>query len=277
MRVRHDAPEDDPPTKHDQHFWIGEMRLHAAYGLSDRFGMDVQVPLRLTHTTVTFRHLDGGPLPDDYESIHHRDETLQGLGDPRIAGRTGWSMRGTDLSTGLGVTLPLGRTEPDPFRLGDEGKRHQHVQFGTGTFDPFVELDVRRKLGAVTWALRAGALLPWQENEHGFQAGTRLNGGLEASLPAWKSIEPALRVDVSHEGAERWDGEVPSEGNLGRTDALVGAAVRYPMGSYRVSLDVSVPVWQRVEGSQLEYPAVIGFGISRAFGNDRRASSREPG
>lgn len=269
VRVRHDAPEDDPPTEHDQRFWIGEMRLNAAYGLSDRFGMDVQVPLRVTNTTVRFERLDGGSLPSNYESIHHRNEMLQGIGDPRIAGRSGWTVLGTDVSTGLGLSIPLGRTEPDPFHLGDEGKRHQHIQFGTGTFDPFVELDVRRKLGAVTWALRAGALVPFQENEHGFQAGPRLNGSVEASLPAWMALEPALRVDVSREGAETWDGEVPSEGNRGRSDALVGASVRYPMGGYRVSLDVSVPVWQRVEGSQLEYPAVIGLGISRAFGTGR--------
>lgn len=269
VRVQHDAPEDVPPTKHDQRFWAGELRLNAAYGLSDSFAMDVQVPLRVTRTTVTFEPLDGGSLPDDYETIHHRNETLRGIGDPRIGGRTGWLLLGTSVSTRAGISVPLGRTEANPFERGDQGKKHQHIQFGTGTFDPFVDLELRRKMGPVIWGVRGGALVPFQENEHGYQAGARLNAAVEASLPEWRKLSPALRVDLAHEEPEKWDGEVLREGNLGRTDVLLGLSVGYPVAGYRVSVDAAVPVWTRIgggHGHQLQYPGIIGFGVSRAFG-----------
>lgn len=268
VRVRHDAPEDVPPTKHDQRFWVGELRLNAAYGLSDSFAMDVQVPLRVTRTTVEFRRLDGGPLPGNYESIHHRNQTLRGVGDPRIGGRTGWSLFGTGVSTRLGVSVPLGKTEPNPFTLGDEGKKHEHIQFGTGTFDPFVDLDLQRKLGPVVGTLRGSALLPFEENEHGYQAGPRFNGSAEVTLPEWHSVVPSLRVDIAHEEPEKWDGRILREGNLGRTDALVGASVGFPIrGGFHLNVNAAFPVWTRIGGGhQVEYPGVVGIGVSRSFG-----------
>ena len=266
VRVRHDAPEDVPPTEHDQRFWIAELRMTAAYGLSDSFAMDLQVPYRLTATTVKFRPLGGGSLPADHESIHHRNETLHGFGDPRIGGRTGWTVFGAALSLRAGISAPLGSTEPDPFALGDAGKKHQHIQFGTGTFDPFADLGVTRTIGPIAWSLRGSATVPFEENEHGYQAGARYSGAIQASFP--ESRLPSLRIDLAHEEPERWQGEVLREGNLGRTDLLVGASLAVPLGAQQLSFDVAVPVWQRIEGSQVEYPAVIGLGLSRAFGAD---------
>ena len=147
VRVRHDAPEDAPPTKHDQRFWITELRLSAAYGLSDSLAMEVQLPYRVTRTTVTFDPLGDEPLPPGYESIHHRDQTITGFADPRVGGRTGWSVAGTSVSMLLGLTVPLGNIEPNPFELGDEGKTHEHIQYGTGTFNAVVDLYARRQTG----------------------------------------------------------------------------------------------------------------------------------
>ena len=246
VRVRHDAPEDIPPTKHDQRFGISEVRLSAAYGLSDSLAMELQVPYRVTRTTATSRTLDGTPLPAGYESIHHRNETLRGFADPRVGGRTGWTVARTSVSAGLGLTVPLGRIEPDPFELGDQGKKHQHIQFGAGTFLPYVDLTARRQAGPTTLGLGLGALLPWQSNQYGFQPGVRVNGSLQASLPAWRKLEPGVRLDVAHEEPESWDGAIQQDGNVGRTDVLVAASLGYPAGAYRLSLDVAAAVWTRI-------------------------------
>ena len=272
-RVRHDAPYDVPPSKHDQRFYIGELRLSAAYGLSDSLAMEIQVPYRVTKATVKFENLGGAELPPGYESIHHRNETIQGFGDPRVGGRSGWTIAGADASLGLGLTVPFGNIERNPFRLGDEGKKHQHIQFGTGTFNPWVDLYARRPLGPVTLGVGGGALLPWQDNQYGYRAGTRLNGGVSVSLPAWRKLESGVRVDIAHEEAERWDGRVQADGNIGRTEVLVAGSLGYPIGGVRVSLDVAVPVWRRVpkghgDQGQLEYPGVVGVGITRSFGAD---------
>lgn len=273
VRVRHDAPEDVPATKHDQRFWIAELRLTAAYGLSDSLAMEVQFPYRVTRTTVTFDPLGAEPLPPGYESIHHRNQTITGFADPRVGGRTGWNVAGTSIAMLLGLTVPLGNIEPNPFVLGDEGKKHEHLQYGTGTFNPVVDLHAQRQLGKLSASAGASALLPWQENQHGYQAGIRVNGGVQAGFPAWRKLEPGLRIGVAHEEAERWDGKVQKDGNVGRTDVLLGASLGYPIGAYRASLDVAVPVWRRLasrhgDQGQLEIPGVLGLGITRSFGGE---------
>lgn len=272
VRVRHDAPEDVPATKHDQRFWISELRLTAAHGLSDSLAMEVQLPYRVTRTTAAFRSLDGTPLPSGYESIHHRNETLRGFADPRVGARTGWAVAATSVSAGLGLTVPVGRIEPNPFERGEQGKKHQHIQFGAGTFVPWIDLSARQPAGPATLGLGLGVLLPWQRNEYGYQPGLRANGSLQASLPAWRKLEPGVRLDIAHEEPERWDGRVQQDGNVGRTDVLVAASLGIPAGAYRLSIDVAAGVWSRVpethgDRGQLEYPGVVGVGITRSFGS----------
>ena len=47
---------------------------------------------------------------------------------------------GSILRLGMGLALPSGRTESDPWILGDSGKKHLHIQFGNGTVDPLLNL-----------------------------------------------------------------------------------------------------------------------------------------
>ncbi len=264
--MRHDAPEDDPPTEHDQRFWLGELTLSAIVGLSDRLAIHAQAPFRWTRSAVDFRRLDGEPLDPEYESVHHRDETLRGPGDPRVGGRRRFVAGGIAGTVELGLTVPLGRTEPNPFALGAAGKRHQHLQFGTGTFDPFVEIDLSRRDGTVAVGARAEARLPWTENEHGYRAGRRWSGGLRTVFPPRRGIEATARLDLHREEPERWGGRVPGEGNLGRTDLLLGGSVSIPRGPYRASIGLAVPLWRRVAGAQVEWPAIVTVGVTRAIG-----------
>ena len=53
------AIRDEPPQLHDQRFYSAELRLFGALGLTESLGVEVQVPLRLLSTDITFRRLDG--------------------------------------------------------------------------------------------------------------------------------------------------------------------------------------------------------------------------
>ena len=52
----------------------------AGYGLSQALELAVRIPLRVVHAEVDFVDAAGERL-DGFESIHHRNETLVGLGD----------------------------------------------------------------------------------------------------------------------------------------------------------------------------------------------------
>lgn len=260
---------DEPPQLHDQVFYVTELRPVAELQVLDWLSFEAQLPLRLSATTIVYRRLDGAPFVPDYEDIHHRNETLLGPADPWLSVRGHLVGLDPRLTAQLGVTLPLGRTEPNPFALGAQGLPHQHVQFGTGTFNPILGLEALRTAGPIHLRAHAVALLPLLENRHGYRAGARIVGGLEGafSLDRWRLT---AGVHVFHEEPERWDGAILQDGNLGRTDLLLGAAAAYPLGEYLVGASLQVPVYQRLvqaghEAGQLTYPAIVGISVQRVF------------
>ena len=260
----------EPPQLHDQVFYVTELRPILEYQALDRMSVELQLPLRLSVTTVRYLRLDGTPFEPDYENIHHRNETLVGPGDPWLSARGSLEVGGFELLGRLGVTLPVGRTEENPFALGAAGLPHQHVQFGTGTFNPLLGLEIARGFGGVQLRAHGQAQLSLYENRHGYRAGTRILGGVEVGGQVWQGLHVAGSVDVFSEAPERWDGVIQQDGNLGRTDVLAGASLAYPVGGFALSLGLKVPVYQHIiqteeHPSQLSYPAIVNLGVQRTF------------
>lgn len=228
--------------------------------------LQASLPLRIIDTRTDFTDLDGDSISLDYENIHHRDETIVGIGDLQLLVHTGRRYGRTAVGTRIGLSVPTGKVNEDPFRLGAEGKRHQHIQLGTGTFDPVVALDVGRPFGA--WNLSAFGQVqgPLYEGRQGYRAGTRSLGGISVSRPVG-GVSARLGVTLARESAERWDGSVPVEdGNRGRTDLYVGPGITVPFGADNsASLDVNVRAYGRANGAQLDMPVVVSLSIGRLF------------
>ena len=265
------AERDEPPQLHDQRFTIVEARLVGVYAVTEHLGVELQLPLKLNRTRVEYQRLDGTPFTPDYPNIHHRNETLWGLGDPWLLGRLAGGGAGITFTGRAGVSLPLGSTEPNPFELGEMGLEHQHVQLGTGTVDPILALEVGRMLGRrVRLAAQGQAQLVLYENGEGYRAGNRYAGGLQARVSVLPSLSISLTADLVNERAERWDGEVLQDGNLGRTDVLLGGGATYAVGGYALTAAVRVPVHQDIaqagdEAGQLSYPAIVELTVGRTF------------
>ncbi len=266
---------DEPPQLHDQRFYVGELRPILELGLTELLGLELQLPLRIIRTEITFRRLDGEPFVPDYENIHHRNETLAGVADPWLSARAAWSLGKTLLLARAGITVPLGSTYPDPFALGRAGQPHQHIQYGTGTVNPVLGVELATALGPVRVAGYAQTLLSLYENGHGYRAGNRYLGGISGEMAVVEKLRVSLGVDLLNEQPERWHGEIQQDGNIGRTDLLVGGTVSYPFGPVLASLSIKAPVWQHFiapghthEGDppgQLTYPAIVNLGLQHTF------------
>ena len=284
MRVVHseDCPDigpicnerAEPPQLHDQNFYLGELRPIIELGLTKTFGVELQIPLRFIRSTIVFRRLTGERFTPDYENIHHRHETLIGFSDPWLSGKVAWTWGKTLLAAQVGVTVPLGRTEPNPFALGRAGLPHQHLQYGTGTFNPILGLDVVTTLGRFRLGGYGQVMLALYQNSHGYRAGNRYLGGISIGSEIVQKLRLALGSDVLNEQPERWDGVVQQDGNVGRTDILVGGTLSYPLGSVLISLSVKVPVWQQFSQpahlhqespGQLTYPGILNLSIAGTF------------
>ena len=264
------AVRDEPPQLHDQVFYVTELRPTFEYQVLQSLSAELQVPLRLSATTVVYRRLDGTLFEPDYENIHHRNEILVGPGDPWLTGRISHRIGELALSGRAGLTIPLGRTEPDPFALGEQGLPHQHVQFGTGTFTPIAGLELAYPIGPLSARAHGQAQLSLYDSAYGYRAGTRLLGGVEVGGVLGGALRVGATADVFHEEPERWSGAIHQDGNLGRTDVLAGATLALPLGDFVLSASVKIPVFQHVvqagpETGQLTYPAIGSIGLQRVF------------
>ena len=173
---------DEPPQLHDQTMDVTELRALVEYGFDDVWAARLMFPVRLTRTAIVFRRLDGTPFVPELGNIHHRDEVLAGPGDPQVTASARWRSGNLTLLGRAGVSLPLGRTEENPFALGEEGRVHQHIQFGTGTFAPVFALEARWRRDATRLFGYAVGHVPLYDNAKGYRAGARLGAGLVAGV-----------------------------------------------------------------------------------------------
>jgi hypothetical protein len=259
------AMDDAPPVMwHVQDFTIADAGLVTEYGLGRGLGLSLTSFFREVRTRVRFQDAARQPVVLAGGDIHHRDETLAGPGDPwalLVAGRSvgAWSVGGR-----AGVSIPIGQTVENPFDLGRRGLVHEHVQFGTGTWDPMLGLSVGRRLGPTTVVASALARLPLYANGHDYRAGRRYDTSLVADRRLGGPWRAQAGLDLAHESAERWSGIVEEEGNIGRTDLLAGLGVARVFGTAgALSLQVKVPLVTRAHGAQVDYPAIVSLGWIR--------------
>jgi hypothetical protein len=260
-----------PTYFHDQHLYPLELRLLGEYGLSKTFGVEAQVPFRSVTSTIEYTDANGAHYEPLDPGVHHRNETVVGLADPWLLLRMGGTFEKWWLAARPGVSIPLGRTEENPFALGDRGLRHQHIQLGSGTLDPVGLVEASRAFEAMQLQFFAQGQVPLYENRHGYRAPWRVYGGGSVGRKLVADLSGSLGVEALHEAAEKWDDEVRQDGNLGRTELLLAATLNYRIGATDLGLSARAPVWRRiVVGNEppgtLSSPVVLSLSATHVFG-----------
>ncbi len=266
---------------HDQSILFSELRLSARFGITDAISAELLLPLRVIDMGIVYRDPETGtPVTLASPDIHHREETLVGVFDPWLLAGYTWSKDNLSLTAKAGLTVPLGKTEEDPFALGDMGLTHQHLQFGSGIVAPIVGVDARYRFDG--WSLYGQALTVQSLYESGksFEPGDRYIATTSAQS-AFGTDKWQFRAGgtFQHETAERWSGSLRTdEGNQGRTDLLATLDVRRILNDqFSVNAGVQIPLYTKVVGGQLEYPAVANIGLTATFDLLGGASKDEHG
>lgn len=254
VRIRHVAvcPEVDPllcavqelpEHEHDQRIAWFRLDPTLNVGLGGGWQASLSVPLDLRAVTVNYTLPDGTPYDPPYADIHHRTETLAGPTDATLLGKRYVQVGRGIFGFGAGTTIPLGRTEEDPYALTEQGLRHEHMQLGTGTFVPVAALEgvvEGARWGGVAWLT---GRLPLYANAKGYEPPASLSGGLGPTFRVTPKVQALATVEASAEGPERWSGTPYG----GRATAVVGAGANWSV-SPRVVLQAQarVTAWQHM-------------------------------
>jgi hypothetical protein len=262
--IADDEPENPQPYWHIQDRIISELGISVARGIRPGLGFNAQIPLRLVRERVRYEDLARQPYTPPVPGLHHRNETLTGLGDPQVGLDFGNSWHEWTLAGRLAISIPIGLTQPNPFELGRLGLWHEHIQFGTGTWDPILGLGVGRTVGPLNLQLSGNARLTQGENEHGYHAGNRYNIVLAGSPDLGSVWSASAGLTLAREEAEKWTGHIEGEGNLGRTDLFMGlGAGRAIPHVGAISLNLQFPLSSESTGEQSKIPLIASLSLTR--------------
>jgi hypothetical protein len=247
-----------------QDITVADAAFATEYGIARGLGLSLTAFYRQSTTRIRFQDAARQDVVVPGGDIHHRNETLDGPGDPWLLAVTGRGLGPWSLGVRGGVSIPLGRTEENPFALGRQGLSHQHIQFGTGTWNPMAGVSLGRRAGAATVTGSVLARIVTYQNDHGYRAGNRYDISLRGERPMGGRWLIAGGLELAREDAERWNGVVEEEGNLGRTDLLAALAAGRRIGTAgAVTLVLRVPLLVRAHGAQVDYPVIVSLGWSR--------------
>lgn len=262
------VPDELQPATHVLGIGVMQWDFDALIGLHDRFGFEVVLPVRTNVIDASFLDEQGRELPGA-SSIHHRDETIAGIGDVTVGGRTMLVLPSDvprwTLALRTGVSLPTGHIEPNPFALGERGRDHQHMFFGSGTIDPVLGFDTNvafDRFGLVGWT---ASKLPLYSNRHGYRGSRVLVGGVGAiSSFGLRRFSFLLQPEIYVEAPATWSGR-PAR-NSGRVSLIATAGVFVmPAPAWQIHLLAKVPYATWAQGGQLRWPFVAMLGFSYVF------------
>jgi hypothetical protein len=233
-------------------------------------GVEAQFPFRYVRTTIEYTTPDGKPYEPLDPEVHHRDESLLGIGDPWVLVRWSGDLGGTTISARVGASVPVGRTETNPFILGSQGKRHQHIQFGTGTVDPILALDLSKAFGRWLVSGYGQGQASLYENSHGYRSGLRISAGAQTGRKIWRSLTGSLGLEGLYEGPERWDGRIQQDGNLGRSEVLAALSLVHAFPKTTLGMSARVPIYRHIvagdePSGKFSSPLMLGIFAGRTF------------
>ena len=197
-----------PPHRHLVRLRLWHADLFTAYGVAPNAQVSLRIPYDVKDQRVRYATLEGAPYVPPYGDIHHRTETLRGLSDSELLFWTAPSFlqgASSGVSLAIGTTLPTGRTFPDPVRLGLEGRTHEHLIFGSGTFDPKLVASAHQRAGRVWFGETVEARLPFYESSGGYRPPVNVGWSFGPALPMgrWSA---ALQYSGQYQSVGKWHG-----------------------------------------------------------------------
>lgn len=192
---------------------------------------------------------------------------------------------------GLGLSLPTGSIDekdrtprpgmPPSF---NNNQLPAPMQLGSGTFDLLPSLTYVQQFEDWSWGAQASGVIRLEsENDHNYRLGNKfeLLSWVGYNLTDWLGLNGGLSYGYTGElkGDQKDVGTAGPGGrsvttafgeNYGseRIDLILGVNLLKPAGfleGHRLSLDLRLPLWQDLNGYQLETDSVVTIGWQKAF------------
>jgi hypothetical protein len=212
-----------------------------------------------------------------------------GLGDVKIGGLYRFYLKeNRKAHLGLSLSLPTGSIDEKDTTPGMGGPANRQLpapmQLGSGTYDLLPSLTYVQQFEDWSYGAQANAIIRLEsENDNGYRLGDVFGATtwVGSNLNEWIGINTGLNYtytsklkgsqdDVGTMGPNGKSVTTAYESNTGgeRLDAIFGINLYVPTGSLkgqRIAIDLRLPLWQDLNGYQLETDYALTLGWQMAF------------
>ena len=262
-----------PLHRHNVSLDYSRFQLDIAYRVANDWDIALSLPYDIKNQNAFVDELYPVTLEERgailrNQDIHHRDEVYWGFADAQllVSHNLANLMRETDrLMVSVGSSIPIGATEEDPFKLGDAGQKHLHIQFGTGTFDPLAALHYETPLSeALSLHASVHGYFPFYENGKTYRGPVEITEtvGMRYQFGEW------LALHASHLGLfqsyAHWDGFRDVNSGL-IFNALQFGVSPDPRFGVPIRLNVTIPIQSRTlsdKGDAFEVGPLLSMTVS---------------
>lgn len=199
--------------------------------------------------------------------------SVQGIGDTQFGALVSLSRRpALSAHAGLMVSAPTGSVTR---RSASGSYLHYMMQGGSGTWDLNPSITLRGLAPGFGWGVQASYLFRAEDsNAAGFRFGDRFAATGWASVPVTARLSLSGRAAWSDEGAIAGHYNGPHshssppdrQANYGGKRLDLGGGANVVVGeSWRLGMEATVPVYQKVNGIQLPRRWAGNLSVSRMF------------
>lgn len=248
------------------------MEFDFNYAFKNNWTVELRTPYEIKAQTATTGFFDSIAYTQEHidaiirnRDLHHRNETYQGIADlrlfflHRINGLFG---KHDKIDIAFGTSIPTGKTEPNVLKLIAQGKKHLHIQFGTGTFDPLLELNYTTPLSK-SFAMGGFATVrvSLYENPKEYKGPIEISGGINASYHINRWFKLYSSAMAFRQGYYYWDGVKDPNSGIFTSMAMLGANIKIHE-SLSLNTGMRYPVYQTTfekneEGPYKQGPTVL--------------------
>ncbi|RBI72695.1 transporter [Roseovarius sp. TE539] len=258
-----------------------EMDMHmfgAMYAPNDRMTLMAMVPiLRKSMNHLTFSGAAGPTVLGGF------NVKTEGLGDIKASALVGlWTGGNSALHANLGLSLPTGSITETHRILTPMGMRPTvrvpyAMQLGSGTFDLLPGITYTGRTGDTGYGAQLSGVIRLGDNDEGYSLGDEIRASIWASHQPVPAISFSGRVEAKSVG--RIDGrdmsimgpvQTADPRNYGGETVSLHAGVNFvvqkgAMRGHRFAIEAGVPVYQDLNGVQMETDWTLTAGWQYAF------------
>ena len=250
------------------------VQLALGYSLSDRLTLNLWIPYRQIISPKT-----DAPKDDPTNKVRFV-RRFSDIGDAIVMGRylvtAPTQNSGLWMMTGLGLRLPTGSAQPD-YDWGTGISRDPVLQPGSGTLDPILAASIGYEFGKTGIFANSVFRHSGGENIYEYQFGDEVQTGLGVAhgLSSW--LDGNLSANAIFTGHDKDRGSEVT--NTGGSWLYLTPTLTIHGGQLRTAVSLQLPLYQRVNQSQLVSDYVFNISLSCALStrpNEARLSASIP-